>query len=318
MTHSRRFTLIELLVVVAIIAVLTALLLPALGQARERARRIVCLSNQKQIYIGSVVYSEDSDDYLPDGGYTTGGTNVVMSRLGFESTRRLAKDYLSIPVFTYTYNPPHLGGPTLTEPTDYEMKYATITFGGTGNASRGVMGCPSSRMEDLTTGYIDYWLGGLGAGYCYNNSPYDPSFYSGGREKYYHTRLSRAGAEYQGYQKIFITDNTWASAAGMGNGPQTFANTCHTSSRPQGMNYITGDGAGDWAGLSECFEVGNWSGTKMLPKGYWSINYVCMWYPGLVDEPIINFTNPSGVTTTYQRKLPAEEAKFDHWLSVWY
>ena len=61
------FTLIELLVVVAIIALLAALLLPALGSAREKARRVVCLSNQKQIYLVANDYAESNNDDIPLG-----------------------------------------------------------------------------------------------------------------------------------------------------------------------------------------------------------------------------------------------------------
>src|SRR5262245_43038337 len=73
------FTLVELLVVIAVIAVLTALLLPALGSAKEKGRRTACLSNLREVALAARLYMDDNDGGLfhhHEGWVLDDGTQV--------------------------------------------------------------------------------------------------------------------------------------------------------------------------------------------------------------------------------------------------
>src|SRR2546426_12309491 len=78
-SYKRAFTLIELLVVIAIIAILAALLLPALSGAKARAQRIKCTSQLKQLGLGFDLFLMDHNDQYPPTAYRTGDYQYQLS-----------------------------------------------------------------------------------------------------------------------------------------------------------------------------------------------------------------------------------------------
>src|ERR1017187_4305526 len=87
MIRRSAFTLIELLVVIAIIAILAAILFPVFAQAKAAAKRTVSLSNLKQAALGTIMYSNDSDDVaVPDYGYVDPNISNDPSLYHFNNT----------------------------------------------------------------------------------------------------------------------------------------------------------------------------------------------------------------------------------------
>ena len=143
------FTLIELLVVIAIIAILAAMLLPALTKAKEKAVAVQCMNNHRSLMLAWHMYVDDNQDHLPYASEVTAGDQTV----GAWTWGKMDFD----PANQYNWNP--------------DRGIATSVLYNYAGKSQAIFKCPSDRSYITVSGVrkprvrtmsMNVWLGGFG------------------------------------------------------------------------------------------------------------------------------------------------------------
>lgn len=252
------FTLIELLVVISVIALLISILLPALGKARESARRAICLNNMRQQYVGIAAYAGDYKNHMPNS-----------SKYPWTTSRMSIGDVYNASFVNYANN---------------YLNVRTKDIGGGGNQGRislrgDALTCPSNNlmlMQNYSSGdYLSHTLYTFMIGGNFHSS-----VVSAGTQDSYTFALLDRFAEKGPYGMKVISHDPVALIPGTNAGQKIVwqARNNHTArGKVMGGNVLRGEGSAVWEDADVFDTAFTGEGTAFPMKKYYTYRGSTSW-----------------------------------------